>query len=225
MSRSQGRNSETSILVVILIVCLGFISIVQQCLQHQYKIGTIRDYPALFHSPHILKSFSFNFSDLLADMIWIRCVRYIYHHYHLDNNYPYLYDFLNQIVVLSPKFIDAYILGAENLLIVSNQPELAIKLLEDGIENNPENWLLYFKLGQCYHLGLQDMDKGYAYYRIAARYQGTPDYLFKIVDAIDSGAENNRITRRIWELIYETTTMKNLKRSAKTKMLQVAIRD
>ncbi|MBU1626709.1 tetratricopeptide repeat protein [bacterium] len=211
-------------LLIIIFISLGFISITQQLIKRQYKKGTLRDYPILFRSPEILKGLSFNFSEIFADLIWVRCIRYIYHHYHIDNKFPYLYDFLNQIVTLSPKFIDVYRLGAENLLMAAGDTDGAIELIKKGITHNPNEWILYYKLGQCYHLGKNDQEKAIYYYHVASMIPGSPPFLSDITAKMKSQTNENEIIYEIWEDIYKTTTMKNLKLIAKEKMFHTAVR-
>jgi hypothetical protein len=223
-NQSLKKSSELHILVIIVCITLGFISITQQCIQKQYKKGTLRDYPALFHSPKILKGLSLNFSEIIADMIWVRCVRYIYHHHHVDNKFPYLYDFLNQIVTLSPHFIDAYVLGSENLLMAAGDTEKAIDLLKKGVTHNPDEWILYYKLGQCYHLGKNDKEKAIYYYSVASMLPDSPPFVSFVLNKIKEQADEYHIIYKMWEDIYEETPMKNLKLIAYEKMLQTAVR-
>jgi len=223
-SNPRKKKSEIFFLLVIFFVSFGFMSMVQQFIQWQYKRGFIQDVPVIFRSPKLLKGISLNFNEILADIIWIRSVRYIYHHYHVDNQYPHLYDLLNQIVALSPHFIDVYRLGAENLFIVARETDKAIELLEKGIENNPDEWILYYKLGQCYHLGKNDLEKGLYYYTIASRIPGAPPFISREVADLRALTGEELIVYKMWERLYSTTRMKNLRQAAKERMSRKAER-
>ena len=216
------KKSGMPVFLVILILTAGFISMIQQFFQWQYKKGTIKDYPVLIQSPKVLKVLSFNFEEIFADIIWLRCVRYIYHHHHIDNKFTYLNDFLNQIVALSPNFIDVYKLGAENLLFVADEPDKAIELLKKGIKYNPDEWVLFYKLGQCYHLGKNDKKTAKYYYTIASRIHGSPPFISTITSNFEY--EEKITLYKMWERIYSTTPMKNLKKIARDKMSQISLK-
>jgi tetratricopeptide (TPR) repeat protein len=221
MNLSSKNNSGMSVLLIVIFLTMGFISITQQFIQSQYKKGMINDYPVLIHSPKILKALSLNFAEIIADIVWIRCVRYIYHHQHIDNKFPYLYDFINQIVTLSPYFVDAYKLGAENLFIVACEPDKAIELLKKGIKYNPDEWILYYKLGECYYIGKKDKMNGAYYYYAASMIPGSPSFISDILTDLSNNTDDRVILYNIWKQIYNTTTMKNLKQIAKIKMLKI----
>jgi len=221
MQFSSDKNSGLPILLVILFLSMGFISMTQQFIQSQYKKGTIKDYPFLMHSPKILKGLSLNFSEIIADMIWIRCVRYIYHHHHIDNKFPYLYDFINQIVTLSPYFVDAYKLGAENLAFAAGEPDKAIDLLKKGIKYNPDEWILYYKLGECYYFCKEDVKNGIHYYQIASTIPNAPAFISEILKDIKNNTDQKVIIYKMWDRIYSTTPMKNLKLIANNNMMQI----
>jgi hypothetical protein len=142
----------------------------------------------------------------------------------VDNKFPHLYNYLNQIVALSPNFIDVYSLGAENLLIVAGEPDNAISLLKKGIKNNSDSWLLYYKLGQCFHLGYGDRETGIYYYRLASMIPEAPPFLSLITHEMEEGTDDIRIRYKMWEMMYKTTSMKNLRKIAKDKMIQIATR-
>ncbi len=110
-------------------------------------------------SGRVVKALSFGFDGLMADFYWLRSVQY-YGRQLLDENnemdwnrtqyvrYDLLYPLLDITTTLDPHYIIAYRFGA--LFLVDYDPKLAVKLLEKGIERNPEEWRLYQNLGTVY---------------------------------------------------------------------------
>jgi tetratricopeptide (TPR) repeat protein len=194
---------------------------IQQSINQLYKKGSIQEQFPFLKSPKILKALSFHFGDIIADMLWIRCVRYIYNHYHNDNQYIHLRDMLNQIVIMNPKFIDVYWVGAQNLLIMSKDSEGAIALLQKGIKHNPKEWLLFYNMGLCYHLGMKDQKMALYYYKLASECKDAPSFISDIILRIQKDDDDIKTIYRMWEWIYYTTTMKNLKRVSKERMIHL----
>lgn len=110
-------------------------------------------------SGKVVKTISFGFDGLMADFYWLRSVQY-YGRQLLDENnemdwnrtkyvrYDLLYPLLDITTTLDPHYIIAYRFGA--LFLVDYDPKLAVKLLQKGIEQNPDEWRLYQNLGTVY---------------------------------------------------------------------------
>lgn len=110
-------------------------------------------------SGRVVKAISFGFDGVMADFYWLRSVQY-YGRQLLDENneidwnrtkyvrYDLLYPLLDITTTLDPHYIIAYKFGA--LFLVDYDPKLAVKLLQKGIEQNPNEWRLYQNLGTVY---------------------------------------------------------------------------
>ena len=64
------------------------------------------------------------------------------------------------ITFIDPHFVKAYDVGGYQLGIGLGKHEEAIKFLKEGIENNPDAFILYFDIGVIYVRVLKDCDNG-----------------------------------------------------------------
>src|SRR6202453_1941117 len=125
--------------------------------------ATIED--ALFvTSPKVLKRASLGYDGLLADIYWTRAVQYFGIRYHdRSTSYTLLAPLLEITTQLDPHLIVAYEFGASFLAPDppngAGEPGRAVKLMEFGIQNNPNNWKLYYDLGFVYYMNLKDYKK------------------------------------------------------------------
>src|SRR5580658_3090762 len=116
------------------------------------------------NSPKVLKRASLGYDGLLADIYWTRAVQYFGgRHHDRAQSYNLLYPLLDITTQLDPHLVVAYEFGASFLAPAppsgAGQPERAIQLMEYGIQNNPDDWKLYYNLGFVYYMNLKDYKK------------------------------------------------------------------
>jgi len=115
-------------------------------------------------SPKVLKRASLGYDGLLADIYWTRAVQYFGGRHHNDaRSYNLLFPLLEITTQLDPHLVVAYEFGTSFLAPPppngAGQPERAIHLMEYGIQNNPDNWKLYYDLGFVYYINLKNYQK------------------------------------------------------------------
>lgn len=105
-------------------------------------------------SGEMLKKASVGFDGLLADLYWVRTIRYFGQKFEEKRatqttfgakDVPQLEKLLNITTELDPRYIAVYRFGAFFL-----DPERAIRFTQLGIRNNPNEWRLYADLGFIY---------------------------------------------------------------------------
>jgi tetratricopeptide (TPR) repeat protein len=115
-------------------------------------------------SPKVLKRMSLGYDGLLADIYWTRTVQYFGEKHQADaRSYNLLAPLLEITTQLDPHLVVAYQFGASFLAPPppggAGQPERAIQLMEYGIQNNPNDWKLYYDLGFVYYMNLREYKK------------------------------------------------------------------
>ena len=70
-------------------------------------------------------------------------------------------------VRLNPHNEEAYSVGGFWLAVKLKKPDHAIKLLEEGLTNNPESWKIYQALGQVYFVQKKNYEKARTYFEKA----------------------------------------------------------
>ena len=107
-------------------------------------------------SPKLLKRLCLGYDGLLADIYWTRTVQYFGGtHSRGGGTYKLLWPLLNITTQLDPHLIPAYEFG-ETFLVAkppqgAGDPGKAIELARSGIQNNPDDWHLYYDLAFVYY--------------------------------------------------------------------------
>ena len=123
-------------------------------------------------SGRLLRVASLGYHAPLADLIFLWSIQY-YGHYHGSVRYDYVRQIYERVItVLDPRFRDAYLLGSLILTLEARRPEDGLALLDRGIENNPDDWVLPFEAGFTAFHSLKDYDRAAAYFSRAVEIPG-----------------------------------------------------
>jgi hypothetical protein len=216
-----------------LVVSMSACVLLSRHIDQIHPQATLED--ALYvDSPTMVKRASLGFDGLMACIYWTRTVQYFGHrHYDGAHTYNELAPLLEITTALDPHLIPAYQFGASFLAPKppggAGEPARAIKLMEYGIEHNPDNWRLYYDLGFVYYTELKD-------YRNAAqifeRGSKVPDAhpLMKIMAAqMATHAGDFATARMLWSATYESSRETNIRQNAErmgrepTSMSELAV--
>ena len=114
-------------------------------------------------SPAVMDRMVLSYDALAADIYWIRAIQHFGGTRRADagtRKFELLYPLLNLTTALDPKFNIAYRFGA---IFLSEQPpggpgrpDLAIKLLERGLEARPDNWRYMQDIGFVHYMSRKD---------------------------------------------------------------------
>ncbi len=140
------------------------------------------------------------FEILLADTIYLWSIQY-YGHRRTPEGRSYLWRIYNTISDLDPKFIDAYLTGALVMAQDMKDPALAIELIDKGIENNPDNWLLPFEAGWYSYLNLEDYEQAERYFQLAMAIPEAPGFVERLRAHTIAQRGNLMLALQQWEAI------------------------
>jgi tetratricopeptide (TPR) repeat protein len=124
-----------------------------------------------------LKPALLGYHHLGADILWLRLVQVVGKKRNSADEYEWIYHALDVLTTLDPQYAYAYYAGGVILGDLANRPDLSIRLLERGVEANPDVWNIPFLLGYNYYFLLGDPAKGAEYIMQAARLPDGPSYL------------------------------------------------
>lgn len=208
MSRSASIRVRWPALVGIVLL-FGAIAVLQSRIDAQTSDFALQKQELLLSSPKAVQKLSLGYDSLLGDIYWTRVVQYYGSHVAEPHpNFDLLWPLLNITTTLDPKLIVAYRFGAIFLsepAVGANRTDLAIKLVQRGIEANPDKWLLNSDLGFLYYWRLKDYRKSAAVYLDGSKKPGAPPWMSVMaarVLAMGGSLENSRL---IWSEIYEST--------------------
>jgi tetratricopeptide (TPR) repeat protein len=180
--------------------------------------ATIEDVLYL-NSPKVLKRASLGYDGLLADIYWTRAVQYFggRHHDH-EQSYNLLYPLLEITTHLDPQLTVAYQFGASFLAPPppdgAGQPEHAIQLMEYGIQNNPDDWKLYYDLGFVYYMNLKDYAKAAEAFERGSKVPNAHPFMRVMAAQMAQHAGEFDTARMLWSATYQNTQDKQIRANA-----------
>lgn len=177
-----------------------------------------------------LKGYSLGFEGLIADWYWMQSLQYLGDKIvknpdakiSLDNldalNPRLLYPYLDNATTLDPQFISVYEFGATVLPAVDKNQ--AIKLLEKGIAENPDQWRLYHQLGYIYWR-LGDYVKASEIYAEGAKIPNAPRFLLMMAAKTKTEGGNRETARAIYRQIFAEANDTQVKENAELRLLEL----
>jgi tetratricopeptide (TPR) repeat protein len=159
-------------------------------------------------SPKVLKRASLGYEGLLADIYWTRAVQYFGdRHRNNARNYNLLAPLLEITTALDPHLVPAYQFGASFLAPAApggaGEPDRAIQLMEYGIQNNPNEWHLYYDLGFVYYMDLKDYAQASQAFERGSQVPGSHPFLKILAAQMAAHAGDYETSRMLWTATYE----------------------
>jgi tetratricopeptide (TPR) repeat protein len=122
-------------------------------------------------------SFAFGFRNFLGDVVWLEAVQVSSPLRMSRTDYDELYILLDAVINFDPRFKVPYLLGG---LILGDSPDHvqeALKILDQGRANHPDDWRFPFYSGYLYYFSLGDPVEGGKALESATKIDGSPPYL------------------------------------------------
>ena len=146
-------QARTVSLFVILVLLAGG-------LQYHYdtRVNYFSDRQAFIALPDgaTLKILSFGYRNLVADMLFIWAIQF-YSATHLTNRFDYIEAIFKVITDLHPRFKAPYLVGSWIMGLEGKRYHMAIRLLEKGSKNNPDEWIFDYDAGFFAYRELKDV--------------------------------------------------------------------
>jgi len=174
----------------------------------------------LLSSGRLLKMMSLEYAPLMADFYWTRAVQF-YGNKHVrgDTNLEQLWPLLDITTTLDPNLLPAYRFGAVFLSQKppsgAGRPDLAIQLIQRGIQANPDFWRLYEDLGFVYYFDLKDYAKASDAFLQGSKRPGALVWMKVMAAKIAADGESYETSVFLWNDIYVTETDPKIKDNAK----------
>ena len=158
----------------------------------------------------VLDRMALSFDALLADVYWIRALQ----HYggtkrseDEEKSYELLGPLLDIATTLDPRFNAAYRFGSifltEGYPNGPGRPDLAIALLQKGIEEMPDKWQYYMDIGFIHYWWLQDYDTAASWFEKAADVPGASPWLRSLAANTLATGGSRESSRTLWQQIYD----------------------
>lgn len=169
-------------------------------------------------SPKLVKRLSLGYEGLLADVYWTRAVQYYGEKHHLHaTRYDLLWPLLNITTQLDPHLIPAYEFGGTFLSQDppdgAGMPEKAVQLVEYGIQNNPEDWHLYYDLGYIYY-DMKDYAGAANAFLRGSKVPNAHPFMPILAARMAEHGGDLETAQMLWSATYQTTRDKHIKTNA-----------
>lgn len=170
-------------------------------------------------SPKMVKRASLGFDGLMACIYWTRTVQYFGHrHFLKSQTYNELAPLLEITTTLDPHMIPAYQFGASFLAPQppngAGQPVGAIELMKYGIQQNPDNWHLYYDLGFVYYTELKDYKRAAEVFEEGSKVPNAHPFLKILAAQMAEHAKDYETARMLWTATYESSKESNIRQNA-----------
>jgi hypothetical protein len=147
----------------------------------------------------------------------------------VDEAFPLLYPMLDITTSLDPRFKIAYRFGAVFLAEAypkgAARPDLAIKLLEKGLAQQPDKWEYMEDIGFVHYWFGHDFHAAADWFRKASEVPGAPVWLRPLAATMLAQGGDRRSSRAMWEAIRESAEVDWLRQSAERRLAQLQALD
>src|ERR1700732_4160308 len=170
-------------------------------------------------SPKVLECASLGYNGLMADIYWTRTVQYFgQRHYRSAQSYNLLAPLLEITTHLDPHLLLPYQFGASFLAPKPpsgpGQPDRAVQLIEYGIQNNPNEWRLYYNLGFVYYMELKDYGKAAEVFERGSRVPNAHPFLKLFAAQMAEHAGDFNTARMMWSATYQNNQDQLIRQNA-----------
>jgi hypothetical protein len=178
----------------------------------------------------LAKRLALSFDNLAADIYWMRAVVY-YGGQRLsrEKNYEQLYPLLELVTSLDPHFRVAYRFGAVFLAEPfpggAGRPDLAVQLLQRGVENDPARWEYLEDIGFVYYWWLRDFATAAEWFKRAGAVPGAAEWLAPLAATTLAEGGNRASSRLLWTELRDTTDAEWIKTNAQHRLKQLDAMD
>jgi tetratricopeptide (TPR) repeat protein len=187
-------------------------------------IDQVRPQPAVddvlyLDSAKVVKRMALGYDGLLADIYWTRAVQYFgFRHHNQETSYKQLAPLLEIAAHLDPHLSVAYEFGASFLAppppYGAGEPERAVELIQYGVQNNPDNWKLYYDLGFVYYINLHDFEHAADAFDRGARIPNSHPFLRLLAAQMAEHSGNFDTARMMWSATYENSQDEMIRQNA-----------
>lgn len=167
-----------------------------------------------------LKYATFGYSSMVADLVYIWAIQY-YSDYTIAERYDHLDHIFSIIAELDPRYLDPYEMGAIIAVYEARDPYLAFKVLDRGLENNPEQWIFPYQAGHYAALTLKDYDLAQEYYKKTMAIEGAPAISKRLYADAAFKDTNYETAWQNWLEVYRTAEDERIKKIASNHLYQV----
>ena len=213
--------------LVLLVGLAGVWQLQHDIDQQKNSIQTEQDQLAL-RSPRVMQAVSLEYAPLMAAIYWTRAVQYFGEKHRLHQaNLDLLWPLLDITTTLDPHLMPAYRFGS---MFLSDRPprgegrpDLAVKLLERGIQANPDEWRLYQDLGNVYYFDAKNYVKASEAFAEGSKNPQAMIWMKIMAAKIAAEGESPETSYFLWQQVYQSTKDPDVRKNAEEHIKLVKV--
>jgi len=214
--------SRFSIVTLILVFFL-LASVVHFDLYKRYRTQNVFLSQMLYlPSGKYLKPASFGYYAILADFIYLWSIQY-YGDPGFHPRMEYLKHTYDIITELDPPYLDAYQTGALFMFYEGRNPKGGLQLLDQGLERNPEQWILPLNAGFYCMMRLNDKELAARYFEKAAKIPRAHSLAKRALASMRFKLGDKVSALQLWSEVFESAESATIKQSAYQQMHDLRI--
>ncbi len=196
----------------------------------QLRTGATLEEVLFISSPQTVKRLSLGYDGLLADIYWTRAVQYFGgRHVAGASHYRLLAPLLGIATSLDPHLVVAYQFGANFLSPKppngAGMPDKAVQLVEFGIQNNPDDWKLYYELGFVYYMDMKNYGKAADAFARGSQAPNAHPFLKVMAAQMAQHAGDTQMARALWTTTYQSSQDKQIRGNAIAHLRAIQVED
>lgn len=162
---------------------------------------------------------TFGNSSLLADLVYLWAIQY-YSTYTVVDRYENLDHIFSIIAELDPRYLDPYEVGAVIAFHEAEDLELALKILDKGLEKNPDQWIFPYEAGHYARIR-KEYKLAQEYFKKAMEIEGAPDFVKRLYADATFMTVDYKTSWETWMEIYKTAEDDRIKKIASNHLYRV----
>lgn len=167
-----------------------------------------------------VKAAAFGFHSLLADVAYVWAIQYYGNPKILDRQNHFKRIF-TVIADLDPKWVDPYLTAALIAHHDFEDPELALKMYDDGAARNPSDWIFPFEAGHYCQMHIKDYERAKAYYEKAMVIPGAPAIARRLFANAAYQTMDYETSWAVWREVYEEATDPEIRKIASNHLYNI----
>ncbi|MGE5244166.1 MAG: tetratricopeptide repeat protein [Betaproteobacteria bacterium] len=235
---------QIAVATTLAAVLLAGAARVEALREARYPTPLIPDDSLYITSGGAMRRLTLAYQALAADVYWIRAIQYYGGTRRqlgtpqqvatgtaptgassARRDYALLYPLLDLTTSLDPRFTIAYRFGA--IFLAEPYPggpgraDLAVKLLEKGLREQPTKWEYMEDIGFVYYWWRHDFESAASWFHRAGRLPGAPNWLEPLAAATLMRGGDRRASRLMWQAIRQSADVDWLRQQADWRLAQL----
>jgi hypothetical protein len=167
-----------------------------------------------------IKVLSFGYHNLAADLLFIWSIQF-FSNYHVTNMYNYLEHIYNVITDINPQYLEPYIVGSWIMALEAGDVNMAMRLLQKGAKQMPDEWIFDYECGFYASKNLKDYKLAERFFKKAAAKPAAPPHVKRQRAHMVYMLDNLEYAYNLWIEIYSYSKTGLERDSAENHLFQI----